>query len=99
MADDTRSAGYHVFARPSATRDNDRQSARLCFEYDVACGVGRARKHEAVGGGKDLGDTLAWQGAGEDRVRKQLAERRQQRPVTSDDDSMLDAKPVAMATH
>jgi hypothetical protein len=48
---------------------------------------------------KTSATTLAWQGAGEDRVRKQLAERRQQRPVTSDDDSMLDAKPVAMATH
>src|SRR5262245_1877562 len=94
VADGARSAGYHVFPRPSGARDNDRQSTRLCLEYDIACGVGRARKHKAIGGGKDFGDTLARQGASEYGVREQLAERRQQRPVTSDDESMLDADPV-----
>ena len=84
--------GHHVFPRTSASGDDDGKTAGLCFQDDIACRVRGARKHEAVGRCKRLGDGLPGQRACEHRVRQCVAQCREQRTIADHNASVFDTE-------
>ena len=89
-ADEPGRAGQNVFRRPARIRDENRQSACLRFEDDVARRVRRARKDEYVGGGHGLRHGVVRQCSGEDRVGAETLELLAHRSVADEDETMRD---------